>query len=35
VDYVPAERLAYEPMPEWLTGMGVVVLDPTTRPLAP
>ncbi|UOT01528.1 catechol 1,2-dioxygenase [Rhodococcus opacus] len=35
VNYVPAERLAYEPMPEWLTGMGVVVLDPTTRPLAP
>jgi 2,3-dihydroxyphenylpropionate 1,2-dioxygenase len=24
----PARTLAYEPMPEWLTGMGVAVIDP-------
>ncbi|MEU7631296.1 catechol 1,2-dioxygenase [Nocardia sp. NPDC049220] len=30
MDYIPAERLAYEAIPEWLTGMGVAVLDPTT-----
>ncbi len=24
----PARTLAYEPMPEWLTGMGVTVIDP-------
>lgn len=29
MDYIPAERLAYEVIPEWLTGMGVAVLDPT------
>lgn len=28
LDYIPAERLAYEAIPEWLTGMGVAVLDP-------
>ncbi|WP_030263477.1 catechol 1,2-dioxygenase [Streptomyces violens] len=28
LDHVPGRRLAYEPMPEWLTGMGVAVLDP-------
>ncbi|MGV0152370.1 catechol 1,2-dioxygenase [Rhodococcus sp. GB-02] len=28
VDYVPGERLAYEAIPEWLTGMGVTILDP-------
>lgn len=28
LDHAPAQRLAYEPMPEWLTGMGVAVLDP-------
>lgn len=28
LDYVPAERLAYEAIPEWLTGMGVTILDP-------
>lgn len=28
MDYIPAERLAYEAIPEWLTGMGVAVLDP-------
>jgi len=28
MNYIPAERLAYEPIPEWLTGMGVAVLDP-------
>jgi 2,3-dihydroxyphenylpropionate 1,2-dioxygenase len=27
----PGRRLAYEPMPEWLTGMAVAVLDPSTR----
>lgn len=25
----PAHRLAYEQLPEWLTGMGVAVIDPT------
>lgn len=34
LDYVPAERLAYESIPEWLTGMGVVVLDPAMHPTA-
>ncbi|MFC9768292.1 catechol 1,2-dioxygenase [Rhodococcus jostii] len=29
MDYIPAERLAYEAIPEWLTGMGVAVLDPS------
>ncbi|OXM22999.1 catechol 1,2-dioxygenase [Rhodococcus erythropolis] len=29
LDYVPGERLAYEAIPEWLTGMGVTILDPT------
>lgn len=28
LDYVPGERLAYEAIPEWLTGMGVTILDP-------
>ncbi|NMD62749.1 catechol 1,2-dioxygenase [Rhodococcus sp. MS16] len=28
LDYIPGERLAYEAIPEWLTGMGVAVLDP-------
>jgi hypothetical protein len=28
--HAPARRLAYEPMPEWLTGMAVAVLDPET-----
>ncbi|WP_067673259.1 catechol 1,2-dioxygenase [Nocardia miyunensis] len=31
LDYIPAERLAYEAIPEWLTGMGVAVLDPSPR----
>ena len=31
LDYIPAERLAYEVIPEWLTGMGVAVLDPSHR----
>ncbi|WP_020134938.1 3-carboxyethylcatechol 2,3-dioxygenase [Streptomyces sp. 351MFTsu5.1] len=26
--HAPARRLAYEPMPEWLTGMAVAVIDP-------
>ncbi|MER5434151.1 catechol 1,2-dioxygenase [Streptomyces sp. NPDC002588] len=28
LDHAPAHRLAYEPLPEWLTGMAVAVLDP-------
>jgi len=28
LDHTPGRRLAYEPMPEWLTGMAVAVLDP-------
>ncbi|MFJ7618234.1 catechol 1,2-dioxygenase [Rhodococcus erythropolis] len=28
LDYIPGERLAYEAIPEWLTGMGVTILDP-------
>nr|WP_279162957.1 catechol 1,2-dioxygenase [Rhodococcus erythropolis] len=28
LDYVPGECLAYEAIPEWLTGMGVTILDP-------
>ncbi|MGX1272873.1 DODA-type extradiol aromatic ring-opening family dioxygenase [Streptomyces phaeoluteigriseus] len=28
LDHAPARRLAYEQMPEWLTGMGVAVIDP-------
>ena len=28
LDYVPGEPLAYEAIPEWLTGMGVTILDP-------
>ncbi|TDC44614.1 catechol 1,2-dioxygenase, partial [Actinomadura sp. KC345] len=28
LDHVPARRLSYEVIPEWLTGMGVAVLDP-------
>ncbi|MFF3374888.1 catechol 1,2-dioxygenase [Streptomyces sp. NPDC002680] len=28
LDHAPGRRLAYEPMPEWLTGMAVAVLDP-------
>ncbi|WP_405865923.1 catechol 1,2-dioxygenase [Streptomyces sp. NBC_00005] len=28
LDHTPAQRLAYEPLPEWLTGMAVAVLDP-------
>ncbi|WP_432875351.1 hypothetical protein ACQPYH_23950 [Kribbella sp. CA-245084] len=26
--FAPGQRLAYAPMPEWLTGMGVAVIDP-------
>ncbi|EME14417.1 DODA-type extradiol aromatic ring-opening family dioxygenase [Rhodococcus triatomae] len=33
LDYIPAERLVYEAIPEWLTGMGAVVLDPAERPV--
>ncbi|MEW9552043.1 hypothetical protein [Nonomuraea sp. NPDC050783] len=31
MDHIPARRLAYEVIPEWLTGMGVAVLDPTNH----
>ncbi|MEM9608128.1 MAG: catechol 1,2-dioxygenase [Actinomycetota bacterium] len=27
--HAPGERLVYSPMPEWLTGMAVAVIDPT------
>jgi 2,3-dihydroxyphenylpropionate 1,2-dioxygenase len=30
----PARRLAYEPVPDWLTGMAVTVVDPVTAPQA-
>jgi len=30
--FVPGTPLAYAPMPEWLTGMGVAVLEPATIP---
>ncbi|QUC59260.1 catechol 1,2-dioxygenase [Streptomyces sp. A2-16] len=30
LDHAPARRLAYEPIPEWLTGMGVAVIDPAS-----
>ncbi|MFI5716536.1 catechol 1,2-dioxygenase [Nocardia sp. NPDC051750] len=32
LDFVPGERLAYEAIPEWLTGMGITVLDPARQP---
>lgn len=28
VGFAPGRRLAYSPMPEWLTGMGVAVIEP-------
>ena len=28
--HAPARRLAYEALPEWLTGMGVAVIEPET-----
>jgi 2,3-dihydroxyphenylpropionate 1,2-dioxygenase len=31
LDHVPGRRLAYEAVPEWLTGMAVAVLDPASR----
>lgn len=31
--FAPGTPLAYSPMPEWLTGMGVAVLDPSPAPL--
>ncbi len=30
MDHCPGRVLAYEEMPEWLTGMGVAILDPAT-----
>ncbi|NDK91512.1 catechol 1,2-dioxygenase [Gordonia desulfuricans] len=27
--FAPGRRVAYSPMPEWLTGMGVAVIDPS------
>jgi 2,3-dihydroxyphenylpropionate 1,2-dioxygenase len=29
--FAPGESLCYSPMPEWLTGMGAAVIDPSTR----
>lgn len=29
LNFAPGERLCYAPMPEWLTGMGTAVIDPT------
>ena len=26
--FAPGKALAYSPMPEWLTGMGVAVIEP-------
>jgi 2,3-dihydroxyphenylpropionate 1,2-dioxygenase len=31
LDFAPGRRLAYSPMPEWLTGMGVAVIPPGDR----
>jgi 2,3-dihydroxyphenylpropionate 1,2-dioxygenase len=31
--HAPGRRLAYEPIPEWLTGMAVAVLDPSREPV--
>jgi 2,3-dihydroxyphenylpropionate 1,2-dioxygenase len=28
--FAPGTPLAYAPMPEWLTGMGAAVFDPST-----
>jgi len=28
----PGRRLSYAPMPEWLTGMGVALVEPTAQP---
>ncbi|MGW4420631.1 DODA-type extradiol aromatic ring-opening family dioxygenase [Streptosporangium sp. NPDC004631] len=30
LDFRPGRTLAYAPMPEWLTGMGVAVIEPVT-----
>ncbi|CAH0247484.1 catechol 1,2-dioxygenase [Rhodococcoides fascians] len=30
--FAPGKALAYSPMPEWLTGMGVAVIEPHTLP---
>lgn len=30
LDFAPGRTLAYEPMPEWLTGMGAAVIPPGT-----
>jgi 2,3-dihydroxyphenylpropionate 1,2-dioxygenase len=32
--FAPGRALAYSPMPEWLTGMGVAVIEPEARVLA-
>lgn len=32
LDFAPGRPLAYSAMPEWLTGMGVAVIDPTSSP---
>jgi 2,3-dihydroxyphenylpropionate 1,2-dioxygenase len=33
LDFAPGTSLAYAPLPEWLTGMGVAVIDPATDPV--
>ena len=35
VGFAPGEALCYSPMPEWLTGMGTAVIDPTPTTGAP
>ncbi|MFC5994369.1 hypothetical protein ACFQE5_09120 [Pseudonocardia hispaniensis] len=32
LSFAPGRTLAYAPMPEWLTGMGVAVIDPAATP---
>lgn len=32
--HTPGRRLAYEQLPEWLTGMGVAIIDPAIAPVA-
>lgn len=34
LEFAPGRSLVYSPMPEWLTGMGVAVIDPAARPAA-
>lgn len=34
LDFAPGRALAYSPMPEWLTGMGVAIIEPGVRVIA-